>query len=98
MTLGMSQWQILSRILLPQAMVRMLPAYGSFLTMIIKDTAIASVVATPEMLRNAEVVAQQTYRSVEVYTITMLLYFCTLFPTTRVVELIYRRVAHLGRS
>ncbi len=72
LTLGMSQWQILRKILLPQAIVRMLPAYGSFLTMIIKDTAIASMVAVPEMMRNAEVVAQQTYRSVEVYTITMI--------------------------
>jgi len=98
LTLGMSQWQLLRKILLPQALVRMLPAYGSFLTMIIKDTAIASMVAVPELMRNSEVVAQQTYRSVEVYTITMLLFFCILFPTTRIVEFIYRRVAHLGRS
>jgi polar amino acid transport system permease protein len=98
MTLGMSRAQILRKILLPQALVRMLPAYSSFLTMIIKDTAIASLVAVPEMMRNAEVVAQQTYRSMEVYTITMLLFFCILFPTTQLVELVYRRVAHLGRS
>jgi polar amino acid transport system permease protein len=98
MTLGMSHAQILRKVLLPQALVRMLPSYGSFLTMIIKDTAIASLVAVPEMMRNAEVVAQQTYRSMEVYTITMFLFFCILFPTTQLVELIYRRVAHLGRS
>ena len=98
LTLGMSQAQILRKILLPQAMVRMLPAYGSFLTMIIKDTAIASLVAAPELMHSAEIIAQQTYRSVEVYTITMLLFFCILFPTTRIVEFIYRRVAHLGRS
>lgn len=98
LALGMSQAQILSKILLPQAMVRMLPAYGSYLTMIIKDTAIASLVAAPEMMRNAEVVAQQTYRSVEVYTITMGLFFLLLFPTTRIVEFIYKRMAHMGRS
>jgi polar amino acid transport system permease protein len=98
LTLGMSHAQILRKILLPQAVVRMLPSYGSYLTMIIKDTAIASMVAVPEMMRNAEVVAQQTYRSMEVYTITMILFFCILFPTTRIVELIYRRVQHLGRS
>jgi polar amino acid transport system permease protein len=98
LSLGMSHGQILRRILLPQAFVRMLPSYGSFLSMIIKDTAIASMVAVPEMMRNAEVVAQQTYRSMEVYTITMFFFFCILFPTTRIVELVYRRVQHLGRS
>lgn len=98
LTLGMSNGQILRKILLPQAIIRMLPSYGSYLTMIIKDTAIASMVAVPEMMRNAEVVAQQTYRSMEVYTITMFFFFCLLFPTTRIVELIYRRLQHLGRS
>jgi polar amino acid transport system permease protein len=97
-TLGMSQPQILRRILLPQALVRMLPSYGSFLTMIIKDTAIASLVAVPELVRNSEVVAQQTYRSIETYSLVMLMFFIVLFPTTRIVEFIYRRVAYLGRS
>lgn len=98
MTLGMSHRQILTKILLPQAVIRMLPNFGSFLTMIIKDTAIASTVAVPEMMRNAEVVAQQSYRSVEVYTMAMFFFFCLLFPTTRLVDFIYRRVAHRGRS
>ncbi|CAN5330578.1 amino acid ABC transporter permease [soil metagenome] len=97
-TLGMSQPQILRRILLPQALVRMLPSYGSFLSMIIKDTAIASLVAVPELMRNSEVVAQQTYRSIETYTLVAIMFFLILFPTTRIVEFIYRRVAYLGRS
>jgi polar amino acid transport system permease protein len=97
-TLGMSQAQILRRVLLPQALVRMLPSYGSFLSMIIKDTAIASLVAVPELMRNSEVVAQQTYRSIETYTLVAIMFFLILFPTTRIVEFIYRRVAYLGRS
>ncbi|HEY4202542.1 MAG TPA: amino acid ABC transporter permease [Devosiaceae bacterium] len=98
LALGMSHAQILRKILLPQAFVRMLPAYGSLLTMIIKDTAIASMVAVPELMRASETLQQRTYRGIEIYTIAMVLFFLVLFPTTRVVELIYRRVAHLGRS
>ncbi|HEX4296416.1 MAG TPA: amino acid ABC transporter permease [Devosia sp.] len=96
--LGMSHAQILRRVLLPQAVVRMLPAYGSLLTMIIKDTAIASMVAVPELMQHSETLAQRTYRGIEVYTIAMVLFFIILFPTTRIVEFIYRRVQHLGRS
>ena len=98
LALGMSHAQILRRVLLPQAIVRMLPAYGSLLTMIIKDTAIASMVAVPELMQHSETLAQRTYRGIEIYTIAMVLFFLILFPTTRIVEFIYRRVQHLGRS
>lgn len=96
--LGMSRRQILRRIVLPQAIVRMLPAFGSLLSVTIKDTAIASVIAVPELMRQSETVAGQSFQPIEVYTFAMLVYFVLLFPVTRGVDLFYRRVAHLGRS
>src|SRR5262249_60450169 len=38
LALGMSRTQILRRVVLPQALVRMLPAFGSLLSVTIKDT------------------------------------------------------------
>ena len=98
LALGMSRAQILRRIVLPQAVVRMLPAFGSFLSVTIKDTAIASVIAVPEFMRQSETVQGQTFQPIEVYTFAMIVYFLLLFPVTRGVDVIYRRVAHLGRS
>lgn len=98
LALGMSRAQIVRRIVLPQAVVRMLPAFGSLLSITIKDTAIASVIAVPEFMRQSETVQGQSFQPIEVYTFAMLVYFLILFPVTRGVELIYRRVAHLGRS
>jgi polar amino acid transport system permease protein len=98
LALGMSRAQILRRILLPQAIVRMLPAFGSLLSVTIKDTAIASVIAVPELMRQSETVAGQSFQPIEVFTFAMLLYFLLLFPVTRGVDRFYRRVAHLGRS
>jgi polar amino acid transport system permease protein len=98
LALGMSRAEILRRIVLPQAVVRMLPAFGSFLSVTIKDTAIASVIAVPELMRQSETVQGQTFQPIEVYTFAMLVYFLMLFPVTRGVDLVYRRVAHLGRS
>ena len=96
--LGMAPAEILRRIVLPQAVVRMLPAFGSLLSVTIKDTAIASVIAVTEFMRQSETVAGQSFQPIEVYTFAMLVYFVILFPVTRGVELVYRRVAHLGRS
>jgi polar amino acid transport system permease protein len=98
LALGMSQAQIVRRILLPQAVVRMLPSFGSLLSVTIKDTAIASVIAVPEFMRQSETVQGQSFQPIEVYTFAMLVYFVLLFPVTRGVDRVYRRLAHLGRS
>jgi polar amino acid transport system permease protein len=98
LALGMSRAQIVRRIVLPQALVRMLPAFGSLLSITIKDTAIASVIAVPELMRQSETLAGQSFQPIEVYTFAMLVYFLILFPVTRGVDMFYRRVAHLGRS
>ncbi|WP_341988922.1 amino acid ABC transporter permease [Azorhizobium sp. AG788] len=98
LALGMSRPQIIRRILLPQAVVRMLPAFGSLLSLTIKDTAIATVIAVPELMRRAEAVAASSFRGAEVFTVVMLIYFLILFPVTRLVDMAYKRYAHLGRS
>jgi len=98
LALGMSRAQALRKVVLPQACIRMLPAFGSILTVAIKDTAIATVIAVPELMHKAETVAGQSYRPIEVYTAVIVAFFCILFPTTRLVDRLYQRVAHLGRS
>jgi polar amino acid transport system permease protein len=98
LAIGMSAPQILRHILLPQAIVRMLPAFGSIISVTIKDTAIAAVIAVPELMRQAETLAGQTYRPIEIFTTVMVVYFLLIFPITRLVDRFYIRVAYLGRS
>jgi polar amino acid transport system permease protein len=98
LALGMSRTQAIRTIILPQALIRMLPALGSLFVFAIKDSAIASVIAVPELLRQTQVVAGNTYRPFELYTGAMLVYFLLCFPVARGVDRIYRRVAHLGSS
>jgi polar amino acid transport system permease protein len=98
LALGMSRSQAVRKIIAPQALVRMLPAFGSIMSITIKDTAIASVIAVPELMRQSETLAGQSFRPFEVFTTTMIVFFLILFPVTRGVDALYRRVAHLGRS
>ena len=56
------------------------------------------MIAVPELMRQSETVAGQSFQPIEVYTFAMLVYFVILFPVTRGVDRLYRRVAHLGRS
>lgn len=98
LALGMSQVQTIREVILPQAIVRMLPAFGSIISIAIKDTAIATVIAVPEFMNRSQTVAGQSFRPVEVFIVTMAVYFIILFPTTRIVDMAYARLAHLGRS
>ena len=85
--------------MLPQAMVRMLPAFGSLLSITIKDTAIASVIAVPESCGSRETLAGAKLPADRgVHCSRCSVYFVILFPVTRGVDMVYRRVAHLGRS
>ncbi len=98
LALGMSRFQAIRTIILPQALVRMLPALGSLFVIAIKDSAIASVIAVPEFLRQTQIVAGKTFRPFELYTAAMIVYFLLCYPVARCVDRVYRRVAHLGSS
>jgi His/Glu/Gln/Arg/opine family amino acid ABC transporter permease subunit len=98
LALGMSRFQVIRTIILPQALVRMLPPLGSLIVLTIKDSAIASVIAVPELIRQSQTLVGQTFRPFEIYTAVMIVYFLVLYPLARGVDAIYRRVAHLGAS
>jgi polar amino acid transport system permease protein len=98
LALGMSRFQVIRTIILPQALVRMLPPLGSLIVLTIKDSAIASVIAVPELIRQSQTLVGQTFRPFEIYTAVMIVYFLVLYPLARGVDAIYRRVAHLGSS
>jgi polar amino acid transport system permease protein len=98
MALGMSRLQAIRVIVLPQALVRMLPPTGSLIVIAIKDSAIASVIAVPELMRQSQLLAGVTYRPFEIFTTAMVLYFLVLYPIARGTDRIYRKLAHLGAS
>src|SRR5262249_58390849 len=71
---------------------------GSLLTFAIKDSAVASVIAVPELMRQSQIVAGQTYHFKEVYTAAMIVYFLLCYPVARGVDRVYRRGAPLGAA
>lgn len=98
LVLGLSKFQVIRTIILPQAMIRMLPALGSLAVISVKDSSIAAVIAVPELMRQSQLVAQESFRPFEVYTVAMIVYFLLCYPIARGVDAIYRRVAPLGAS
>jgi polar amino acid transport system permease protein len=91
LALGMSRAQAMRRVILPQATVRMLPPIGSSLITLVKDSALLSIIAVPELMRQSEALASLTFRRMEVLTVVSVIYFGLTYPLSRGVNYLHRR-------
>jgi polar amino acid transport system permease protein len=96
--LGMSYPQLMRRVVLPQAVTRMIPAFLERAIELMKTTTLVSTVAYADLLFEASDIAQKTFRPLEVFTAAAGLYFVVIFAASRIVELSERRLARSGES
>jgi polar amino acid transport system permease protein len=78
-TLGLSRWQQLRYVILPQALQRILPALAGQLISTIKDSAIVSVISIPELTFRGLELMSATYLTFEVWITITALYFLLTF-------------------
>ncbi len=64
-SIGMSRWQAMRRVILPQAARTALPPLGNSFIGLVKDTSLAATIQVPELFRQAQLV---TSRTLEVFT------------------------------
>jgi L-cystine transport system permease protein len=74
-TIGMTFWQALRRIIVPQAVRIVTPSLGSRFISMMKETSLASVVTVVELTRVAERVGSATFRYMEMFVIVALIYW-----------------------
>jgi len=91
--IGMRYLQIMRRIILPQALRRMLPALTNRGIEIFKMTTLASAIAYGELLHQARLIASINYNPIEAYTVVALAFFLFLYPIVRATYLLERRMA-----
>lgn len=82
--LGMSKWQTLGHVILPQALKLMIPPMTGVYVLIIKGTSVVSVIGITELLRAGEQAALR-YPSelMTLYGLVALLYFVYCYPVLR---------------
>ena len=89
--LGLSVTDTLRFVVLPQAIRHVLPPMGTTTIYLIKDTALASAIGTPELLRIGQLIAVETFRPVETLTVVAALYFAVTYPIAIFVDWLERR-------
>lgn len=90
--LGMRSRTVMRRIVLPQAIKRMIPPLTNRSIELTKMTALASTIAVPELLYQGRAINAVTFRPIETYTIVALIYLILLWSGSLLVDYLERRV------
>ena len=91
--LGMSRWQAMRRVVIPQAARRVLPVLASTWVSLFKDTSLVSVIAVGELAHAAMQIRSQTFRVLEMLTAMALIYWALGYPQAKLTDWINRRYA-----
>ena len=96
--LGMTHRQALRRVVLPQAVKRMLPAFLERAIELMKTTTLVATVSYADLLFQANDGAQKTFRPLEVFTTAALIYFVVIFIASQAAQGLERRLAASGEG
>ena len=80
--IGMRHVEVLRRVILPQAIKRMIPPFLNQSIIQLKNTSLVSTIAVSDLLYQGQLITSATYRPLETYTTVAMIYFAILFPLT----------------
>lgn len=72
--LGLSRFQIMTSIIIPQAFKIMLPSLGNQFIISVKDTSLLTTIGVAELTRQATQAVSKSFRTVEIYTSLAVVY------------------------
>ncbi|MGV1759600.1 MULTISPECIES: amino acid ABC transporter permease [Rhizobium] len=78
--LGLTRWQALRDVILPQALKIATPPTVGFLVQLVKNTSLASVVGFLELTRAAQVINNSLFQPFLVFGVAAFFYFCVCYP------------------
>jgi polar amino acid transport system permease protein len=90
--LGMPRSLTLRHIILPQAVRIVIPPVGNYFISMFKDTALASSISVSELLFSGQLLAAQSFRYLEIYTVVFGIYLLISYPASLGVRWLERRV------
>ena len=90
-SLGMSWWQTMRYIILPQAFKRIIPPLGNEFIAMLKDSSLVSVIGFEELTRRGQLIIARTYASFEIWMAVAIIYLILTFTVARLTGLLERK-------
>ncbi|RFU64532.1 amino acid ABC transporter permease [Peribacillus saganii] len=88
---GMTYFQAMRLIILPQAFRKMLPPLASQFIILIKDSSLVSVISVTDLTLVAKNLIVTSFRSLEVWTAVAILYFIITFTLSQIIRIFERK-------
>jgi polar amino acid transport system permease protein len=92
-TLGMSHFQTMRKIVLPQALRRMIPPFVNESVSLLKFSSLVSVLGVADLTYQAQVLSTTTFRPIEIFTFIAVVYFGLCTALSFVANRLERRLA-----
>lgn len=100
--INLNAYQRIRHVILPQAVITMLPPYGNLLIEVLKASALVSLIALNDIMRQAQILRNNRVDStVDVYLGALIIYFLIAGAITlviRALELRFSRGMDIGRA
>lgn len=93
--IGLSHWQTMSLVILPQTIKAILPSIANEFVVNIKDTSVLNVISVTELFFVSKSIAGSTYLIFQTYLITAVIYLVLTFLTTRLINYFGRRTGKM---
>ena len=90
--IGMTHWQSMIYVVLPQAVRNIMPSIGNEFVVNIKDSSVLNVISVNELFFMSKSAAGTYLRYFEVFFITACIYLVLTFTVTRLLRLLERRM------
>ena len=92
LSVGMTHWQIMITVVLPQAIRNIMPSIGNEFVVNIKDSSVLNVISVSELYFMSKSAAGTYLRYFEVFFITAIIYFVLTFTVTRLLRLVEKKM------
>lgn len=91
-SLGLSYFQTLKLIILPQAIKNILPAIGNEFVTLIKETSVAGYIGVRDLTKASDIIASRTYDYFFPLIIAALIYLIIILGVTKILNIFERRM------
>ena len=89
---GMTHWQAMTKVVIPQVMRNILPSISNEFVINIKDTSVLNVIGVAELYYMAGVIKRINLQTFQTYTVICVLYFILTFSVTRLLRFIEKKL------
>lgn len=90
-SLGLTWWETMRFIILPQAFKRIIPPLGNEFIAMLKDSSLVSVIGFEELTRRGQLIISRTYASLEIWLCVALMYLVMVLLVARGVAYLEKR-------